>query len=212
MRYYPVLLDVRGRCCVVVGGGKVAERKVVALIDAGADLAVVSLELTPFLTELASRGTIAHRSKSFDERDLAGAYLVIAATNDASVNENVARTCRKAGILVNAATSPGEGTFVVPSVVVRGDMLIAISTCGSSPALSRKVRQDLEHAFGPEYAVFLEKMGLLRRKLLRVLPDEHIRRKVFQALVDSDVLELLRSGKDHDADTRILQVVKTITG
>jgi precorrin-2 dehydrogenase/sirohydrochlorin ferrochelatase len=212
MKYYPAFLDLRERPCVVVGGGQVAERKAVALFDAGADLTVVSPELTPHLRELALKGKITHHPKNVDEGDLAGAYLVIAATNDALVNESVARTCRKAGILVNVATAPDEGTFIVPSVVERGDLLIAISTCGDSPALARRVREELEQTYGPEYGVFLEKMTLLRRRLLQEVPNEEDRRKVFQALVDADILYLLRAGQVHEADQRILEVVKAVAG
>ena len=212
MKYYPVFLDVRERPCVVVGGGQVGERKAVALFDAGADLTVVSPELTPHLRELADKGKITHYPKSFAEQDLAGAYLVIAATNSASVNEAVARMCRKNGVLVNVATAPDEGTFIVPSVVERGDLLIAISTCGDSPALAGRVREELERTYGPEYAVFLEKMALLRRRLLQEVPNEEDRRKVFQALVDADILYLLRAGQVHEADHRIAEIVKALAG
>jgi len=212
MKYYPVFLDVRDRSCVVVGGGKVAERKAVALFDAGADLTVVSPELTPHLRELADKGKITYHPKTFNEQDLAGAYLVIAATNDALVNDAVARTCRKNDILVNVATSPDEGTFIVPSLVERGDLLIAISTCGDSPALARRVREELERTYGPEYGVFLEKMALLRRRLLQDVPNEEVRRKVFQALVDADILSLLRAGQVHEADHRIAAIVKAVAG
>jgi precorrin-2 dehydrogenase/sirohydrochlorin ferrochelatase len=212
MRYYPVFLDVRGRRCIVVGGGQVAERKALALFDAGADLDLVSPELTPILRELAHKGKITHHPRHFDEQDVAGAYLVIAATNDAAVNEAVARASRKAGILVNAATSPDEGTFVVPSVVERGDLLIAISTCGDSPALARKVREDLERSYGPEYGVFLEKMAMLRRRMLQEVADEDVRRKIYQAVVDSDVLYLLKAGQAHEADNRIAEIVHAVAG
>jgi precorrin-2 dehydrogenase len=212
MKYYPVFLDVRERPCVVMGGGQVAERKAIALFDAGAELTIVSPSLTPALRELAGKGKITHHQKDFEEQDIAGAYLVIAATNDAVVNEAVARACRKHGILVNAATSPDEGTFVVPSVVERGDLLIAISTCGDSPALARKVREELERAYGPEYGVFLEKMANLRRRLLTEVAEEDVRRKVYQAVVDSDVLSMLKAGQTHGADMRIAEIVKAVAG
>lgn len=211
MRYYPAFLDLRGRRCVVVGGGPVAERKAVSLLDAGADLVVVSPVLTASLKDLAGKRALIHRQKNFDEQDIAGAYLAIAATGDAAVNESVARACRKQGVLVNAATSPEDGTFIVPSVVARGGLLIAVSTCGDSPALARKVREDLERAYGPEYGVFLEKMATMRRRLLADVADENVRRKVHQAVVDSDVLSLLEAGQEHAADLRIEEIVKAMT-
>ncbi len=212
MRYYPVYLDLRGRTCVVVGGGEVAERKSLSLFDAGADLIVVSPQLTHTLQELAGKGKVLHRKKSFDDNDVNGAFLVVAATDDGRVNESVAQACRKAGILVNVATSPDASTFIVPSIVERGDLLIAVSTCGDSPALARKVREDLERVYGPEYGVFLERMALLRRRLLTEVADEEVRRKIFQAVVDSDVLYLLKAGETHEADRRIAEIVKTVAG
>lgn len=212
MKYYPAFLDLRGRPCLVVGGGPVAERKAIALFDAGADLSVVSPALTPALHEIADKGKITYRKKNFDEHDLTGMFLAVAATDDVGVNAAVAHACRKNGVLVNVATAPDEGTFIVPSVVERGDLLIAISTCGDSPALARRVREELEHTYGPEYGVFLEKMALLRRRLLREVPNEEDRRKVFQALVDADILYLLRAGQVHEADHRIADIVKAVAG
>ena len=137
---------------------------------------------------------------------------MIAATNDAVVNDAVARACRKNGILVNAATLADEGTFVVPSVVERGDLLIAISTCGDSPALARRVREELERTYGPEYGVFLEKMACCEGGSSRRWRTRRMRRKVFQALVDSDVLYLLKAGQTHEADNRIAEIVKAVAG
>lgn len=208
MKYYPAFLDVRGRRCVVVGGGRVAERKAIALLDAGAHLTLIGPTLTAHLAGLHGAGTVAHRPGHFQEQDLDGAYLVIAATDDAAVNESVARACRERGILVNAASSPDAGTFVVPSVAERGDLLIAVSTCGDSPALARRIREDLERTYGPEYGIFLEKMADLRTRLLREVRDEEVRRRIFQAVVDADVLALLKAGRVHEADQRIAEIVK----
>ncbi len=212
MRYYPVFLDLRGRACMVVGGGEVAERKSLALFDAGADLTIVSPALTHTLQELADKGKILHRKKTFDDGDVKEVFLAVAATDDPAVNESVARACRKAGVLVNVATSPDAGTFIVPSLVERGDLLIAVSTCGDSPALARKVREELERTYGPEYGLFLERMALLRRRLLAEVADEETRKKVFQAVVDADVLYLLKAGEVHEADRRIAEIVRAVAG
>lgn len=206
MKYYPVYLDLRERPCVIVGGGQVAERKALSLLEAGADVTVVSPSLTPKLQELSLSGKIVHRSKKFEDQDLAGAHLVIAATDSREVNSSIGKLCRKMHVLVNVAAPPEESTFIVPSVVDRGELLIAISTCGSSPALSRKIRQDLEERYGPEYEHFLEKMTLVRDRLMEELADESARREVFQALINSDVIELLRQGRMHEADHRIAEI------
>lgn len=208
MKFYPVFLDVRDRPCVVVGGGRVAERKALSLFDAGASVTVVSPQLTPGLHELTAKGKIAQRQKSFDDSDLDGAFLAVAATDSQEINTSVARSCRERGILVNVAAPPEESTFIVPSVVERGDLLIAVSTSGVSPALAAAIRQELEKTFGPEYGLFLERLTVLRGRLLREIADEEVRRKIFRAVVDSDVLYLIRAGELHEADRRIAEIAK----
>ncbi len=206
MRYYPVFLDLRERPCVIVGGGQVAERKTLSLIEAGADVTIISPLLSPKLQELSSSGKISCREKKFEDGDIQGAYLVIAATDSIELNRAIAKLCRKMHVLVNAAAPPEESTFIVPSVVDRGELLIAISSGGSSPALSKKIRRELEGLYGPEYELFLQKMTLVRTRLHEEVHDETARRKVFQALVDSDILELLKLGRMHDADHRIAEI------
>lgn len=206
MKYYPVYLDLRERPCVVAGGGSVAERKALSLLEAGAEVTIISPALTPKLQDLSSSGKINYRAKKIEEKDLAGVFLVIAATNDAGVNAEAARWCRKKQVLVNVASPPGESSFIVPSVVDRGALLIAISTSGESPALSKRIRLELEKLFGPEYDLFLQRMSLLRSRLLAQMKDERERRRIFQALADSDIIELLRKGEVHAADRRIAEI------
>lgn len=207
MRYYPVYLDLRDRPCVIVGGGRVAERKAHSLLEAGADVTVVSPTLTPKLQALSLSGKINHKARTFHENDVTGSHIVIAATDMPEMNSRIANACKKKNILVNLATTPEESTFIVPSVVDRGDLLIAISTGGASPALAKKLRQDLETVYGPEYELFLEKMALVRSRLLNEVPGEEARKAVFQRLVASNVLELLRQGRVQDADQVIAGIV-----
>lgn len=205
MRYFPVYLDLRERPCVLVGGGQVAERKALSL-EAGADVTVVSPSLTAKLQELSSSGKINHLAKTYEDRDIAGAYLVVAATNSPEANAAIGRLCRKKQVLVNVAAPPEESSFIVPSVVERGELIIAVSTCGASPALSKKIRQELEERYGPEYGLFLRKMAAVRARLLDEAAGEEARRAMLRALVDSDVLELLRQGNVHEADRRIEEI------
>ena len=206
MKYYPAYLDLRERHCLVIGGGAVAERKALALLEAGAVVTIVSPALTSKLHELSDSGKISYLQKQYEENDLSGPFLVIAATDSAEVNTEVASACRKKHVLVNAATPPEESNFIVPSVVERGDLLIAISTSGTSPALARKIRQDIEQRYGTEYEIFLEKLSAIRKRVLEEVPDENKRRQVFQAIVDSDVIDLIRQGKTHAAELRMAEI------
>ena len=208
MKYYPVNLDLRERRCVVVGGGQVAERKTLSLLEAGALVTVVSPSLTPKLTDLAASGKFLQVPAPFQEAHLADAHLVIAATNDLTVNRAVAQLCRKKGILVNVVAPPEESSFIVPSVVERGDLVIAVSTSGASPALSRNIRQELEKQYGPEYELLLTRLAAVRKRLQEELGSEEIRRQVLEAIIGSGALDLLREGKLHEADHLINELLK----
>lgn len=206
MKYYPAFLDVRSRPCLVIGGGSVGERKALSLLEAGADVTLVSPALTPKLAELAAAGKIRHLKKSFEEQDLVGAFVVIAATNAPEVNSMAARLCRRKDILVNVASPPEESSFLVPSTVERGDLLIAISTAGASPALSKKIRQEIEDRYGEQYEVLLRKLSLVRSRLMAEVADEGERRRILTAIIESPVLDLLRQGKASDADRLIAEI------
>lgn len=206
MKYYPAYLDLRERPCVVVGGGAVAERKAMALLEAGAVVTVISPTLSSKLHDLSVSGKISHLPKNYEQNDLSCAFLVIAATDSAEVNTRVARDCKKRQVLVNVATPPRESTFIVPSVVDRGDLLISISTSGASPALAKKIRQDIERRYGAEYGVFLDKLSPIRKRLLEEISDENERRRVFQEIVDSDVIDLIGQGKTHEAELRMAEL------
>jgi len=206
MKYYPVFLDLHDQPCLVIGGGTVAERKVVSLIDAGADVTVISPALTPTLHDLAHGGRISHREKIFEDRDINEFFLVIAATDSPEVNTGVARLCRNRRVPVNVVSPPDKSSFIVPSLVERGELLIAVSTCGASPALSRKIRKDLQKQYGPEYDIFLQRLTVLRKRVLDEVTDENVRRNIFQMIVDSDVIDLLRQGKINEAELRMLTV------
>jgi len=206
MKYYPIYLDMRGRPCLVIGGGTVAERKTLTLLEAGAEITIVSPTLTLKLQELSRSGKITHRKKNYEEKDLSGEFIVIAATDSPEVNSSAALACKNRHILVNVVVPPDESSFIVPSVVERGDLLIAVSTGGISPALAKKIRQELEACYGTEYTHFLEKLAKVRKRVLEEVPDEQKRRSIFQAIVDSDVIDLLKQGRTHEADVRIEEI------
>ncbi len=200
MKYYPIYLNLRDVPCLVIGGGEVAERKALSLLEAGADVTLVSPETTPKLRELSFHGKIKHVAGDFEDKHIAGMFLVIAATDSPEVNVHAAGLCRKKHTLVNVAAPPEESTFIVPSVVERGDLVMAISTSGASPAMSRKLRLELEERYGPEYEVFLKKLAAVRKRLKDEAQDGALRREALQKIINSDALELFRQGKAHEAE------------
>ena len=145
---YPIFLDLSGRRCVVVGGGEVANRKARKLLQARAEVVVISPEVRPELESVAAE---VHR-RPYEDGDLEGAYLAFAATDAREVNAAVAAEAKGRGIPVNVADSPSEGDFALPSVLRRGRLQVAVSTGGASPALARRIRGELEELFGPEWA------------------------------------------------------------
>lgn len=208
MKFYPVFLVLRDRSCLVAGGGDVAERKALSLLEAGADVTVVSPALGAKLAGLARSGKIRHLSRDFQEHDLTGMFLAVAATDSPTVNADVGRLCRKKHILVNVAAPPEEGSFIVPSVVERGDLVIAVSTGGDSPGLAKRIRRELEERYGEEYEWFLARMAALRKRLMDEVADENLRREIVNAVLESDVLYLLKNRATHEADLRIDEIVR----
>jgi len=195
MRYYPIFMNISGRLCVVVGGGNVAERKVGRLLACGARVEVVGKDLTPELEGLRRAGAIFHRDADYDGAHIRGAFLVIGATDDDEVNERIALDARALGIPVNIVDDPARCDFILPSLVERGDLSLAVSTGGKSPALAKKLRRELEAAYGPEYAVLLEIMGELREKVIARGRSSDENRALFEAVVQSDILDKIRAGQ-----------------
>src|SRR3989338_5985525 len=208
MRYYPIFLDIKGNPCVVVGGGSVAERKVLSLLDSGAKVLVISPKLTPTLRKLVAKKAISYCAKSYEGGDLKGFFLAYSATNNSKVNKEVFKEAKKQGILLNVVDVPELCNFIVPSVVGRGDLLIAISTSGKSPAMAKKIRQQLEKEFGREYAVFLDIMGKVRDKILTKSKESDKNKKIFESIVNSPLLEWIRQGKKKEIERFIKEALE----
>ena len=168
--YFPAFLDLRGRRCLVVGGGAIGGRKVRDLLGAGADVTVVSPALTPDLAALTRAGVIVHRPRRFRRVDVRGAALVIAATGVPDVDAAVAAEARRRRALVNVVDRPAECDFILPSVLRRGRLQVAVSTGGASPALAREIRKRLEDVIGPEYAALVERVGRARQRARSLAP------------------------------------------
>ena len=206
MRYYPIFLKVENQPCLVVGGGEVGARKVETLLRCRASVGVVSPEVVPWLEEKIQEELVQMVGTHYEEHQLQGRFLVIAATDDVELNCRIARDAEKRGILCNVVDYPREGNFILPALVERGALTLAISTSGQSPAMARQLRQDLEKRFGMEYADFLELMGAVRGRLLAESQDSSANKEKFDQLVQSPLLEMVRK-RDYEGVDRILQIV-----
>jgi precorrin-2 dehydrogenase/sirohydrochlorin ferrochelatase len=207
MRYFPALLDLKGKLCVVVGGGRVAERKVRSLLKAGALVKVISPQISESLSRSELKGKIVHRPRSFRSDDLRGAFLAIAATDDRATNERVSRQALGLKIPVNVVDDPVHSTFIVPSLVERGDLLVAISTSGQSPALAKLLRQRLQKEIGPEYSSLLKVLGAVRTKVQSFGFSQERNQRIFRKLVRNDLLSLIRKGDWRGLDTRVRYIL-----
>jgi precorrin-2 dehydrogenase/sirohydrochlorin ferrochelatase len=162
--YFPAFLDLRGRRCLVVGGGEIGERKTRALLECGARVTIVSPSLTPGLAALAASGRLVHRARPFVRSDPRGCALAVAATGNPRVDRVVAAAARRWRALVNVVDRPQHCDFIVPAVLRRGELQIAVSTGGRSPAIAREIRRRLERFFGPEYGELILRAGEARRR------------------------------------------------
>jgi precorrin-2 dehydrogenase/sirohydrochlorin ferrochelatase len=207
MRYYPVNLDVRNRECLVVGGGSVGERKVKTLLECGALVTVVTLLATESLQALASGGSIKFEKREYKPSDMEGKFLVIGATDNEAVNEEVSKDAAERGLLCNIADRPVACNFVLPAIVRQGDLLIAISTSNRSPAVARRIRETLEKQFGPEYTVLLTLMGAIRQKLLAQGKSPEAHKKMFERLLDEGLLEKVRENRIREIDGMLKEVL-----
>ena len=204
--FYPILVELQRKKALVVGGGKVAQRKIETLLECGAFVQVVARELTAELEELRSWRKIEFLGGEFSEAFLEGAFLVFAATDDVLLNRRVSQAAQQRGLLVNAVDQPADCNFIVPSVLTRGDLLIAVSTSGKSPAFARKVRVELERHFGEEYGLFLSLMGNLRKEILCLGLSQEENKRAFEELVYSDLLPAIRE-KNWDLASQIIEKV-----
>lgn len=207
MRYYPINLDVKNRNCLIVGGGAVGTRKVNTLLACGARLTVVSPDPTPQLTRLASEGTITLKKRAYRSDDIIGMFLVIGATDDERLNRRISGDAERAHILCNIADRPEDCSFILPAVVRRGDLVITVSTSGKSPALAKHLRQELEKQFGREYADFLLLMGAIRKKLLSRAHAPEAHKDLFNQLIESDLLRLMRENKKADINALLCSIL-----
>jgi precorrin-2 dehydrogenase/sirohydrochlorin ferrochelatase len=191
----------------VVGGGSVATRKVVTLLNCGARVTVVSPEVSENLQKRVDQGSVTLHRRTYQTSDLEGMFLVIGATNSNELNKKIYRDTERLGKLCNIADQPDACNFILPSVISRGDLLVAISTSGQSPAFAKRLRKDLEKQFGKEYAPFLKLMGAIRKKLLSKDHDPESHKVAFEQLIEKGLLEGLKTQKVAVVDSLLHEVL-----
>lgn len=179
---FPIFVKLAGRKCLVAGGGRVAEPKIESLLGCGAEVRVVSPSVTPAIAGWWREDRLTWRARGFQPSDLDGKFLVIAATSSPEVNAAIFRDAESRGVLCNAVDEPGHCHFYYPAVIRRGDLQIAISTSGASPALASRLRCELEQLIGPEYAQVVERLGSARKRLFARAMDPGRRRRILHRL------------------------------
>jgi siroheme synthase-like protein len=207
--YYPISLNIKGRKCLVVGGGQVALRKVKTLLEHNANVKVVSPILCSELNQLATDGAIRTIQRDYKSEDLQHAFISIAATDNVKTNERVASEARRRGILVNVVDDPKNSDFIVPSCLKRGNVIVAVSTSGRSPALARKIRSELEKNVKAEY----EHLAVIAEEVRSELKQQGITASsdAWQEILNSNsLIELLKQGKNQEAKKIMLTRLKAL--
>ncbi|MDD4775413.1 MAG: bifunctional precorrin-2 dehydrogenase/sirohydrochlorin ferrochelatase [Syntrophomonas sp.] len=200
---YPIYINLAGKKCLVVGGGKVAQRKIETLLEYKARVQVASPVVTDPIDVWAQSNLISWAERNFEPADLADVFLVFIATGDKQTNKEIASLCRDRGIMVNAVDDPENCDFFVPAILRRESLCIAVSTEGKSPLLAAKLRNELESLIPSAYGDWVETLGRLRDEIKHADLDIKKRQQLFAELVNSDILELIIQGRKQQAEERI---------
>lgn len=206
-KYFPIFLDIRGKPCLVVGGGEIATHKASQLLKYGPRLTIVAPTATAAILDWAGRREISYAPRAFQPADVDGKTLVVSATNDKTVDAEVSEAAMERGVLVNIADVPELCSFVYGAIVERGDLQIVVSTSGRSPAFAAHLKRDLEHQFGEEYAQYLDILGEARLHTRRTLPDLKQQQAAYRKLLSMDLLGLLREGRADEARRKALECI-----
>jgi siroheme synthase-like protein len=193
-RFYPVFLHLEDRPCTVVGGGSIAEQKAIGLLRAGARVTVVGPDPSPRLRELAAHGDVQLRQRGYERGDLDGAFLVIVSVDDRAVRHTVWQDAERQRVLINAVDDTPHCSFIAPATFQQGDLTVAVSSAGKSPALAVRVRNRIAGLLGPEYGTFLTWLGDLREDVAARIPDGAARTALWYRIVDSTVIDFIRRG------------------
>ncbi len=200
MEYLPIFFQIKHRSCLVVGGGSIAARKVALLRKAQADVTVVSPELCAELAGLSQDGLIQHKAREFEDSDLEECVMVIAATDQHEINEHISDLANNLRLPVNVVDNPGQGSFIMPSIIDRSPVVIAVSTGGSSPVLARLIRTRLEGSIPAAYGQLAKLVESFRDKVKAAFPNVGSRRHFWEKILEGTVAELVFTGHETEAE------------
>jgi siroheme synthase-like protein len=207
MSYYPVCLNINNRNCVIIGGGKVAERKALSLLEAGSLIKVISPKVTDKLARLAEQGQVSWIKREYRGSDLEQAYLVIAATGSRELNYQISQAAKRKGVLVNVVNELELSDFITTAVVKRGKLIISVSTSGACPVLARWIKQELEEEYSIAYGKLLEILEKARLKVKTRYAEESARQQVIAKLINPEIISLAKSGKYEELERRVLSCI-----
>lgn len=194
-QYYPIFLDIAGKNCVIIGGGKVAERKCLPLLAAGAAVTIISPGITSVLEKRRDKGMLRHIRRSYRSGDIRSAFIVIVATDSEEINKKVVSDAGSQTVLLNVVDNPSLCNFIVPSVLRRGPLTIAVSTGGVSPAMARTVRKKLERLYGPDFSRYLAFLRDIRKNAKAEIRDRRIRNRLLKDLASDEIVQILMHKK-----------------
>ena len=209
MAFLPVNIDFEGKKCIVIGGGKIALRKIGSLLRSGAFITVISPDACDEIKNLAKENKLKWLGEPYEYGKLDEAFMVICATDNPAVNAKAAREGKEKGALVLAADNsyPGDAAFL--GLVQRGDLFIAVSTNGKSPGLARLLKEEISEMYGEEYGLFLEHIASFRKHLKSIEPESRKRELFWQSVLTGEILTLLREGRSDAAEEKIKNAISS---
>jgi len=205
MSYFPIVLEMTGRRCLVIGGGVVAERKIAGLLEVGAAVTVISPEVTAAILNWAKNHSIQLTARCYQNGDLSGHVLVFVATDDPDVNDQVYHEGQSCGVWVNAADDPAHCDFILPAVIRRGELTVAISTGGASPAATRAIREALDDYFTAEYAQLVQVAAEVRMELKE--KSVNVDADAWNSALKGEFRRLIRAGRPDQAKECLLTML-----
>jgi siroheme synthase-like protein len=209
--YYPILLKLEGKRCVVIGGGWGTESRVRDLLNAGAQVRLISPMVTPEFEKLAKENCIQWEVREYQSGDLRDAFLVVVCPRSRTRNPEIWAEAEACGIPINSIDDSSHCTFIFPAVYRQGDLVFAVSSSGKSPAMAVRIRDRIARKFGPEYGRLLDLLGEFRSEVIKCHPGSKRRRLIWHRLIDSKVIKLLKAGKPEEARAVFLKILEEET-